>query len=149
MSADNNNHADETNADWASETLAKALEEMMSAGVISSKLIEARPIWSVPGQVMIGQLREAGEESTFRWLVSGDVPTDQIHSTIAATPREAARHFSLKWQMDAARYENEEKRMEITPDERARLSQLARLLVERAEWLYDVVEDDRFWQTTA
>ena len=33
--------------------------------------------------------------------LAGDLPTDCINADICQTPREAARHFALKWQLGA------------------------------------------------
>ena len=37
------------------------------------------------------------------WALLCDLPTDTLESSQAASPRDVARHFALKWQLDAGR----------------------------------------------
>jgi hypothetical protein len=57
-----------------------------------------------------------------------------VGSAVATPPRDAARHFSLKWQLDAAR--------NIEPA-------LAETLIAKAEALYELVEDESLWEELA
>jgi hypothetical protein len=116
---------------WIKEQLDRAVEEIMNRGIFDEQIAEARPIWSVPQKVMIGQVRIPSEPKSFIWVICGDFPTDVIGSATAATPREAARHFSLKWQMDATRQTD---------------ASATALLTDKAEELYAIVEEDRLWQ---
>ncbi len=128
---------DETNSDpreavseWTRETYDKAVQEIMSLGVLADELVEARPIWTLPYRMIIGQARESNVHATFTWIICGDVPTDHISSTVASTPRDAARYFSLKWQLDATRC-NEPAQAET--------------LAAKAEEVYEIVEDEDLW----
>ena len=71
------------------------------------------------------------------WVICGDLPSDHSTIDVAPTAREAIRHFSLKWQMQA---ENLFKAG--TEDQ----NEFARLLVGRAEGLYKMYEEERFWK---
>ena len=131
MSEENTNDAADPVATWIRDTLDAAVEVSTKVGVIEDALVEARPIWSLPQKVMIGQIREANDRTTFTWVICGDYPTDHIGSAAAATARDAARHFSLKWQLDAAKHTD---------------PSFASKLTDWAEELYDIVENDSLWQ---
>ena len=146
MAGSKHSDTDEAVSAWIRYTLGKAVHEITSLGVIEDKLVEARPVWSVPYRVMIGQIREANDQSTFRWIISGDLPTDHISSTVAATPREALKYFSTKWQMDAARYNDPVERKAHGLDETKNWNQLTEKLVAKAEELYNMAEDDSLWR---
>lgn len=132
MSDDAHNEKNDSAASWIRETLNRAVREITNQGVFDGEFVEARPVWSLPERVLIGQIRETDEQAAFQWIICGDFPTDHIASTVASTPREALRHFSLKWQLDAG-------------DSQA-LDEHAENLVARAEQLYEMVADDSLWQ---
>lgn len=130
MSEGKQNQTHETLSPWARDTFDKAVRNIIDLGIIDGAFVEARPAWALPDNVVIGQLRDANEPTSFIWVISGEMPTDHIASNVAATARDAARHFSLKWQMDAAHTKN---------------SAVANMLVAKAEQLYEIVEDDNLW----
>jgi hypothetical protein len=130
---------------WVRDTLDRAVAEITRHGVFEGNFVEARPVWSLPYRAMIGQIRDTRETAAFHWIICGDLPTDHIPSSVAATPRDALRHFSLKWQLGAARYDDPATReaagMDTLPtDERG-----AKLAV-IAEALYAMAEDDSLWR---
>lgn len=131
--------------DWQRKTLDKAVGDIGDLGVIPDEMIEARTLWSVPGKVMIGQARQAHEPTLFVWFISGELPTDAIGSAAATTPREALRHFALKWQMDAERYRDPATRKAHGLDESKDWNAMTAKLVAKAEELYAMAEDDRLW----
>jgi hypothetical protein len=99
----------------------------MDRGVVDSLIVEAKPAWILPFQLLIGKVRSRGDSGSFEWFICGDAPTDHLHSSLAETPREAARHFSLKWQLEASRTGSDD------------------LLSEKAEALYEIVDREEFW----
>ena len=116
-------------AAWTRQRLDMVVDDVMQMGLFESNLLEARPAWSFPFALLICQVREQGESGRFALTISGDIPTDYLNSEAAATPREAARHFAMKWQLDAARKEE--------PDA---------ALVERAESLFELINNDFLWK---
>ena len=120
---------DEKLETWRADTLTSAVHELLDAGIATSPLVEAKPSWMLPFQILIGEIREQGDETGFWWFISGDLPTDYAESSVATTAREAARYFALRWQLAAAREENAD----------------GIELAERAEALYMLTEDDRHW----
>ena len=114
--------------DWTAQSLAAAVQELLDRGITDDPLVEAKPAWVLPFQILIGKFREQGDEPSFWWFISGDFPTDHVDFSVASSAREAARYFALRWQIRAA---ND--------------AEAGNKLAERAEALYQLTEDDRFW----
>lgn len=113
---------------WIKQTLDQAVKDLTSQGVYEGLVIEARPAWALPFQILIGQIREQGQATGFDWFICGDLPLGHIHSSNAISPREAARNFALQWQLDA-------ERMEQGGDE----------LAKKAGSLYELTNEDSLW----
>lgn len=133
-------------ATWTREKLDEAVEEMMRLGVVTDTLVEARPVWRLPYKIMIAQVRDANEQTRFNWIIAGEVPIDYLDSTVASTPREAARHFALKWQLDAARYQDPSVQKTLSLDPGQSWDRLGGRLADKAEELFDLVSDESVWQ---
>lgn len=130
---------------WTKKTLNTAVHKFIKQGNIDSLLVEAKPTWALPFQILIGKIREQESAKEFYWFICGEIPTDYLSSSVASTPRETARHFAMKWQLAAARHQSKnESDLEATTQQ-AQQKDSAAQLVEWAEALYEVVEDDRLW----
>jgi hypothetical protein len=70
------------------------------------------------------------------WVLCGDLPCDHSSFDVAKNAREALRHFSLKWQMQA------ENLLQGNSEEQ---QQFAKLLVGRADGLYNLYSDEALW----
>lgn len=127
-------------AAWRSKTLEEAVNELTRRGVVESLLVEARPAWTLPFTLLIGKIREHGSERGFDWFICGDCPTDVAPHSVAATPREAARHFALQWQLDSAK---QEQGKAASPNRPA--FDTPEGLVKRAEALYELTRDPGLW----
>lgn len=115
--------------EWIRKQLDVAVEELISANVFEAALIEVKPAWVLPSRILVGKVREQGNPVDFRWFVCGEVRLDHVPADTATTPRDAIRHFSMKWQLDASKLGDE----------------ASKSLVADAEALYSLAEDDRFW----
>jgi hypothetical protein len=66
---------DETENDptaiWIRKQIESASQEIVDLGVIESQITQSRPIWSIPGKVVLGQLRAADELASFKWVING------------------------------------------------------------------------------
>lgn len=113
---------------WIKKSMGQAVEKLTKKGFVDGVVVEAKPAWVLPMQILIGKIRGQGNRGESYWFICGDLPTDIIDASVASSPREAARHFSLKWQVDAEREQKE-------GDER----------IHRAEALYGLVEESRLW----
>lgn len=134
---------------WSREQLNAAVDQLMRAGEFDWALVEARPAWAYPGTTVIGQVREQGEHHRFLWVICGDPPVDFISSKVAATPREAARHFAMKWQLEAARNREPQVRNTLDPDGKRDWDALCDALEARASSLFKLIEVDALWSPTA
>ena len=115
---------------WAKRELDKVVSDLLDRGAVDAALVESRLAWTVPSEVVLGQLREQGHPLEFLWVIGGKVPSDSVHSGAAGSPRDAVRHFALKWQLDASRTDD---------------AAISQALAEQAEYLYALSDDDRFW----
>ena len=131
--------------EWAREALATVVHEISEQGVIDSPLLEAQPAWTKPFDIVVGKLRDHGQHAEFLWVIGGSVPIDCIHSSVASTARDAARHFSMKWQLDAMRFENPTERKRLGLDPATDWNEKAKALVDKAQYLYSVTDNDQFW----
>lgn len=113
---------------WTGNTLETAVQELLDGGITANALVEAKPAWVLPFQILIGKLREQGDETGFWWFISGDLPTDFAESSVAPSAREAARFFALRWQLRATRDAD-------AGDE----------LAQKAAALYQLVENEAAW----
>jgi len=119
---------------WIRSQLDAAAKELLARGIVDSSLVEAKPAWAFPYQLLIGKFRAQGEPREFKWFICGDAPTDHVDSTAASTPREAARHFAMKWQLHAARQAGDSS------------EKPGGQLADRAEALYELVDDESLWE---
>ena len=113
---------------WIRQQYDTAVRELMKRGLVESIVVESRPAWVLPYSLLIGKIRDQSRRGGFDWFICGDAPLTHADSSVARTPREAARHFALQWQIDAARQ-----------------GQTGAGLAEKAGALYQIVEDASFW----
>ena len=114
--------------EWTEQTLQETVQQLLDRGISDTPLVEAKPAWVLPFQILIGKIREQGDDAGFWWFIGGDIPTDYAESSVAPSTREAARYFALRWQIRAA-------------NDTDAGSELA----ERAEALYQLAEDEQLW----
>ncbi|MDJ0748727.1 MAG: DUF4826 family protein [Woeseiaceae bacterium] len=114
-----------------SRLVNEAIRGAADAGIVDEALVEARPAWALPNRLLVGQLREQMNPRTFHWFIAGEAPLDFTASANAASPRDALRHFAMKWQLDAERTDDADRKAE---------------LIELAESVYELADDERFWQ---
>jgi len=75
-------------------------------------------------------------DKTSVWVITGDLPSDHIDISLAKTAREAVKHFSFKWQMQADGLINSNEPEQV---------RFGKLLISRAESLYQLSEEDKMW----
>jgi hypothetical protein len=132
---------------WYTKLLYTVVREMIKIGAVSGTAAEARPVWISPYKVLIAKVWEASQKSNFIWTISGEaVITDHVAGNVAATPREAARHFSLKWQMDADQLLVLAKNRPAAENTEANMEGYTDKLIQYAEYLYDMANRDEIWQ---
>ena len=131
--------------DWIKQRLEGAVHDMMNKGIVESVLVEAKPAWVFPFTILIGKVRSRGEPSEFTWFICGDAPTDYAHSSVASSPREAAKYFALKWQLEAARHPDPAGQEPRGTEPESGREDPGDQLAYKAEALYSLVEDARLW----
>jgi hypothetical protein len=133
---------------WIKRTHDSAVKELMGRKIVDVLVAEAKPAWVFPHQILIGKVRGRGQEGGHIWFICGDrIPTDHVHSSKASSPREAARHFALKWQLDAARAKETWDRAGGKWLAGARSAHGQDELIEQAGALYELVTVDRLWES--
>jgi len=138
--------SEEDIAGWARQLLDRALTEIGQRGVFKTAEVQARVVWMLPGQIIIGQAREPGKKGAFTWVIAGDLPTDYLPSSAAATSREAARHFAMQWQLTAARLEELLQKRQTGSTSGAEMEESCKKMAAQAEALYELTGSDTFWQ---
>jgi hypothetical protein len=121
---------DDVTQAWIQELVDLAVRGTSERNVFDEALIEARPDWALPQRLLVGKVRPQMHPSAFCWFICGEVPLDYLPGNVAAAPREALRHFAMKWQLDA---------------ERASDAESADVLIENAEAIYALADDERAW----
>lgn len=121
---------------WTKKTLDAAVYQLIDDGIFENSLVEAKPAWALPFVLLIGKIRPRGSGQKFSWFIAGDCPTSYVDSSVANSPREAARHFALKWQLAA------EGEAQTDP---SIIDYKVEQKIEQAEALYDLVELDHLW----
>jgi len=132
---------------WYTALLNDTVQEMIRTGVVIGIAVEASPVWAAPDEILIAQVWNASNKSEFIWTISGQkFATDHIVGSLAATPREAARHFALKWQVDADHLLNLIKNK--APDEKTtkQMQDQATELTQYAESLYELTNLEDIWE---
>lgn len=138
---------DEALKSWYTKSLDAVAREMIRLGAVTGTAIEARPVWISPYKVLIAKVWDVSQKSKFIWTISGDgVVTDHIAGPVATTPKEAARHFSLKWQMDADRLLQLAKNKLPVENAEINMEAYTNKLIQCAEYLYDFTSRDDVWQ---
>jgi hypothetical protein len=115
---------------WLRQMLDFAVREIGERNILGNPLIEVKPEWMLPFALLVGKARDQGDTRSFRWFICGEVALDTLDSGMADSARDAVRSFAMKWQLDATR--------SSTDDE-------SKALIEAAEQLYPLAEDDRLW----
>ncbi len=127
---------------WVREHFQKANRFLAEKGVLPSKVIDQDCRYLAPLLAIWKIEAKQPKQQTF-WVMSGDLPTDYVDVSVAATARDAIRHFSLMWQLKA------ENLIQSGAVKDPTQAQFAQLLVSRAESLFQIHNDDKLWNGQA
>jgi len=132
---------------WYKPLLDAVVKEMLRLKAVTGTAVEASPAWAFPNKVLIAKVWGLGQKNSFIWTISGEgVITDHIPGNLAATPKDVARHFSFKWQMDADRLLEVAKNKSPAKNTQLHLGDYSNKLIQNAEFLYGLTERDDIWQ---
>lgn len=119
---------------WVREQYQVATKYLAEQGLVTESVVVEESRYLIPF-LSVWKLKVL--DGSFYWVICGDLPTDHNTIDVAPNAREAVRHFSLKWQMQAENLlQSGDKEQE----------QFARLLISRAEGLYDMHQQEKVWQ---
>ena len=126
---------EEQRAEWVRKQYQTATKFLADKGFVtdSVKVEDSRYIAPL---VAIWKLKTI--DNHWFWVICGDLPSDYIAIDVANDAKEAIRHFSMKWQLQA---ESIFKNQEATSEQ----NNYAQLLVGRAEGLYQLVNQEVLW----
>ena len=128
--------------DWVQETLDSAIHEIISTRQFDAPVIRAKPVWRLPGALLLAQFEVA--DSAYWLITGGGGPTDILNVELASQPRDAARHFSLKWQLGAQQLLDGE----VAPPSAVAEQEVREKtvnLIRCAEALSELVSAEQFW----
>lgn len=134
--------------EWAQQEIAGMGRYVHTNGLLAGEL-KGHCVWAMPGRIFIGKIWPASDKSKAYWIISGKmVTTDHIPVDMAETARDAARHFSLKWQLQGERFSANlgEASQEAESDPES-WKNVGEQLTAQAELLYSIVEQDELWDT--
>jgi len=126
--------SEEQQSAWIKQQYQEATKYLATKGIITASVAAENSRYLVP-MVAIWSLKDNNSQQY--WVINGDLPADHVNLNAAKSAREAMRHFSMKWQLQAEGLlkSNDEKQVEF-----------GRLLVGRAEGLYQIYNDEKLWQ---
>lgn len=118
---------------WIREQYQIATKYLATQGLVTDSVVVEESRYLVP-LMSIWKLKVL--DGSYFWVICGDLPSDYNTFDAAPNAREAVRHFSFKWQMQA---ENLLKTGDKEQEE------FANLLISRAESLYDMHQQEKLW----
>lgn len=132
---------------WFVKELDAVVQQMIKIGAVSGIAVEAAPVWMLPYKILIARVWSANEKSRFIWTISGErVTTDHIDGKTAKSPQDVARHFALKWQVDAERLGDISPNRSPLENTQAHMQDYAGELVKNAEYIYELSTRDDIWK---
>ncbi len=131
---------------WFKPLLDKVVKEMIDLKIVEGLTVQATPVWMLPHELLLAKVWAVGKESEFVWTMSVDkLISDYVGGSIAATPQQVARHFSLKWQLDADRLLNLKKNDPSVKISDSDMQEYASRLIHYAETLHELSVRDEAW----
>ncbi|MCL1048843.1 DUF4826 family protein [Shewanella abyssi] len=124
--------------EWIRTQFQKANKFLAEKGILPSKVHADESRYLAPFVAIWKMESKKPSKQTF-WVMSGDLPSDYVDVNVAATARDAIRHFSMIWQMKAENI----RRSSLVKDPAQ--AKFAELLISRAEGLYKMQADDKIW----
>jgi len=125
--------------EWVRLQFQRANAYLAERGLITNVILTKESRYLVP-QVALWKFTLQGLAEKV-WAITGnDLPTDHIDASLAATPQEALRHFSYRWQLKADNILNSEAPID------AKQQEFAQILIRSAEKIFPISENASLWQ---
>ncbi|WP_157957809.1 DUF4826 family protein [Aliidiomarina celeris] len=129
---------EEQHNEWVREKFQAANAFLAQHGVLTERVLTKDSRYMAP-LVAIWKFSIQGVTDKV-WAVSGEVPTDYMDASAAATPRDALRYFCYRWQQKADMILNGD-----TPPD-AQQKAIAEEFIKNAERLYPLTENNAMWE---
>lgn len=126
--------SEENQQDWVREQFQIATKFLASKGLLSESVSDRESRYLAP---LLSIWKINLQDTSSVWVITGDLPSDYSPLSVANDARDAVRHFSLKWHMQA------DKLLSSPQNEQV---EFAHLLIEKAERLYELFNINEFWQ---
>jgi len=119
---------------WLREQYLKATKYLANKGLVTESVADTESRYLIPIMAVwkINLL-----DKTKVWVISGDLPTDHIVLEKEEPARNVIRHFSFKWQAQADNLLRSEDQEQVS---------YAKLLITKAEGLYQLYDKDELWK---
>lgn len=125
---------EEQQQQWIKNQYQVATKYLAEKGVVTQSVQVEESRYLVP---ILALWKLTSIDGNKFWVLCGDLPSDHSSVDVAPNAREAIRHFSLKWQMQA------ENLLQAKNEEQ---NEFAHLLIGRADGLYKLFNDESLWQ---
>ncbi len=125
--------SEEQKQEWIRTQYQEATKYLATKGIITESVTAEKSRYLIP-MVAVWLLKDTSGQQY--WVINGDLPADHVSVDVATSGREALRHFSMKWQMQAEGLLGTDDQKQV---------EFGHLLVNRAEGLYDIFNNDAFW----
>jgi hypothetical protein len=125
--------SDQEKQEWLREKYQVATKFLADKGLVTVSVSDADSRYIIP-IMSVWKLNLIDKSSV--WVIAGDLPTDYVEGNVAKDAREAVRHFSYKWQMQA------DQLLQAQSNEQ---HEFANILINRAENLYNIFTKDEIW----
>ena len=83
---------------WVREQYQVATKYLATQGLVTDSVVVEESRYLVPF-MSVWKLKVL--DGSYFWVICGDLPSDHNTVDVAPNAREAVRHFSFKWQMQA------------------------------------------------
>ena len=141
-----NEDAEKQFKEWSQKEYVKISKYCASKGY-QVKGLDQTKCQSLPPSLGIWYVKTTDKKIDL-WVVSGDFPTDIIHSDVAKDAREVLRYFSMAWHIQAAKLEDGVAEGKIDLQDEETQTKFAKELTSRAESLYELFSSDKLWESS-
>ncbi len=124
---------------WVREAFQKANQYLAENGILFDSVKVEQCLYLAP---IVAVWKIKAKNGKWYWVISGNVTSDACALDNAANARDAMRHFALSWQLKAEQLLNMQQLDQTQRD-------YANLLIEQAERLYQMHDNESLWQPTA
>ena len=118
---------------WILEQYLKATKYLAEKGLVTESVADTESRYLIP---LMAVWKINLSDKTKVWVISGDLPTDHLVLQQNEPARNVLRHFTFKWQIQADSLLKSEVEEQV---------EYAKLLINKAEGLYQLYAKDELW----